>query len=672
MNLPQYNRFFSVNQEKKPTFRESWKPKTDTFDPDNLQAWRTGDGVIVIDIDVKPDEGVDGRVSLKALEKKHQILPDTPTVTSMGGVGFHKFFKHDPALRFKNTKGKIAKGIDVRTDGGYVVWCAKRPPEEFLKDLAPLPEWLTREMQKRGPKKEEQADFELMANEIEIAKIRHVLLNYKIYDYDDYQMLVEVGMMCKSTMRFEGREIWDAWAEQSDKYDAEYSETKWSSFKANGDLTYKTILKKGTSVGCFSDFRDEKNAPPLVRTGKDVIKKCVINIEILLRYHDYGVFEFNEVASRYELDGDPLKDCDYTRMRLRMSRELGVDFPHKDIVAVAESIAKENSYNPIKRYFDTRPKWDGKKRLDTFFTKYVKTSGHSAEYVQSITQVLFVGAIARLYQPGCKLDNLIVFEGRQGIFKSTLLNILSLGFFTDNVPVSKGINDKDVVTSMNGSWFVELQEVDKLIKKCPEDLKQFLSTRVFTVREAYARYSGRVLPRYILIGSTNFDEYLLDSTGNRRYLPIKMERIDVERIEADLDQLWAEAKSWYDAGCPWWLDADDKGVLNEQEDRKLVDPLDDMIHAEITRSDHFLQYEMETDVYRMACEVERLDTSRFIRADTVYLALDKAEALDRKGSMRFAASMRRLGFVQTKSTRIFLKGDDSIVSRFYVKRGGVS
>ena len=74
-------------------------------------------------------------------------------------------------------------------------------------------------------------------------------------------------------------------------------------------------------------------------------------------------------------------------------------------------------------------------------------------------------------------------------------------------------------------------------------VKMFASRKVDRARPAYGRHRIDRPRRCIFIGSTNDDEYLKDTTGNRRFWPFTPGDIDVEALRRDRDQLWAEAVS---------------------------------------------------------------------------------------------------------------------------------
>lgn len=102
-------------------------------------------GLLVVDLDtLKPNEPKgtpDGVANFSALnERAGQTAPATYRVRTARG-GEHLYFTQPPAARLHNTAGRLAKKIDTRGWGGYVVaagsttptartpsWTIARPP----------------------------------------------------------------------------------------------------------------------------------------------------------------------------------------------------------------------------------------------------------------------------------------------------------------------------------------------------------------------------------------------------------------------------------------------------------------------------------------------------------------------------------------------------------------
>ena len=77
-------------------------------------ACGTASGVFVLDVD-----GLDGEGELAKLEAKHGSLP--ATVETITGRGRHLFFRLPAGATVRNSAAKVAPGIDVRGEGGYVI-----------------------------------------------------------------------------------------------------------------------------------------------------------------------------------------------------------------------------------------------------------------------------------------------------------------------------------------------------------------------------------------------------------------------------------------------------------------------------------------------------------------------------------------------------------------------
>ncbi|WP_341643348.1 VapE domain-containing protein [Thauera sp. SDU_THAU2] len=123
-------------------------------------------------------------------------------------------------------------------------------------------------------------------------------------------------------------------------------------------------------------------------------------------------------------------------------------------------------------------------------------------------------------QPGVKFDTMLVLEGRQGVGKSRLAARLAVRdeWICGNLNLNADAKTKAELVSR--AWIVECQELDGARKATLDAIKAFLATPIDTYRPAYAHC--RFFPRHcVIIGTTNEDAYLRDSTGNRRYWPVE-------------------------------------------------------------------------------------------------------------------------------------------------------
>lgn len=160
-------------------------------------------------------------------------------------------------------------------------------------------------------------------------------------------------------------------------------------------------------------------------------------------------------------------------------------------------------------------------------------------------------AVARVFQPGCKVDSMLILEGAQGTGKSTAVRILSGDeHFSDNLP---DISTKDAMTRLLGKGIVEVAELDQLFRADDATIKAFLSRHVDRFRPPYGRWEVDQPRQCIFIGTTNKEVYLKDETGGRRYWPVRTGFINLDAQRQDRDQIWAQATVLYYAERSWHI-----------------------------------------------------------------------------------------------------------------------
>lgn len=252
-------------------------------------------------------------------------------------------------------------------------------------------------------------------------------------------------------------------------------------------------------------------------------------------------------------NGERWTDTDDAGLRAYMERAWG----YKGQRAIMDAwmlVSSENAFHPIRRYLNTLT-WDGEARVDTALVRWM--GAEDGPYVRAATRKWFTAAVARVFEPGRKFDQMLVLVGPQGVGKSRLAKALSRGWFTDSLTSMGG---KEAYESLRGSWIIEIAELAAARRSEVETIKNFISKQEDTYRPAYGRHVA-VYPRQcVFYGTTNDASFLKDRTGNRRFWPVAVEGIDRGRLsglEAEVDQLWAEALVRYRAGEPLWMDTDE-------------------------------------------------------------------------------------------------------------------
>lgn len=232
------------------------------------------------------------------------------------------------------------------------------------------------------------------------------------------------------------------------------------------------------------------------------------------------------------------------------------------VMEAAVDVARDQEFDPVKNYFNEL-KWDGVERLSTWLHDYAQAedlaeddAGKGLVRVYGMKWMLSI--VARAFDPGCKVDTMLVLMGAQGARKSSLLRLLApCGSFAD---VRIDPDDKDSVLRASRAAIVEWPELAGASRREQEALKAYFSLQEDRVRPPYARGDIKIPRRTVFCATTNEDDFLRDTTGSRRYWPVRVGSIDLDGLGKVKDQLWAEAVDLYrflkaqDASHIWWLD----------------------------------------------------------------------------------------------------------------------
>ena len=242
----------------------------------------------------------------------------------------------------------------------------------------------------------------------------------------------------------------------------------------------------------------------------------------------FGRIRFNEIAyAPYVYGNLPWRqykgwrewtNTDDSNLRSYVEKNYGIKSSDKIMDALA-NVCSKYTVNPIKAMLETcHDNWDGNKHVENLLPNML--GAEKSEYTTAVMRLIMMGAVARVYHPGCKFDYMMVLVSDQGIGKSTFLRLLCINdaWFNDNFSTLDG--DK-AVEKLRGMWIVELAELQATKRtKDVETIKAFITSRVDTYRTPYARRTEQRPRMCILCGTSNPTDFLTDRTGNRRFLPI--------------------------------------------------------------------------------------------------------------------------------------------------------
>lgn len=331
------------------------------------------------------------------------------------------------------------------------------------------------------------------------------------------------------------------------------------------------------------------------------VLQCVENVRRTLQTDPMwqGVFRINEFKKTIEITRP------FAGYTLPENEQFPYQFTDADIRTVAswinsngfatvssavvweaiQGVAELNSYHPVHDYLNGL-QWDRVHRLHQLWSHYFscivdpEIDGH-AEYLHHAGQRFAIGAVARVMRPGCKLDTMPVLTGPQGYRKSSgIAAMVGQAWFGDDIP---DVTTKDAKEWTAGIWVAEMAEMQAIRGRDANKVKGFMSTRVDRFRASYDKVSKEHKRQTLFVGTGNSDEYIQDTTGGRRYWPLRVGGfVRLDEIERDRDQLWAEAVYLFREGWNWWFNQGECPALEQVQDNAAeTTVLDELVAREL-------------------------------------------------------------------------------------------
>lgn len=283
----------------------------------------------------------------------------------------------------------------------------------------------------------------------------------------------------------------------------------------------------------------------------------------------------------------PWLDDDTLAVEAWLPAQWRVSFPNSIVNGAVRRWSRATSMNPVTdRLQQFGEAWDGTPRLDSWLIEYmgaVAADDDQTHYLAEVGKRFLIGVVARGFQPGAQQHQMLVMEGQQGAGKSAAVRALALAVNEDAYLESFVLHEgKDCLLQLRGKLIGEWAELVGFGKREAEAVKDFLSRGADEYRDPYGTNMQKWPRTVSFFATTNESEYLRDATGNRRYWPVRVGVIELDKLRDDAPQLLGEAVRLYQAGARWWVDpksVDDalfRAVCDrEQRGRLVVTALDD-------------------------------------------------------------------------------------------------
>lgn len=356
-----------------------------------------------------------------------------------------------------------------------------------------------------------------------------------------------------------------------------------------------------------------KGSPVINMNNVVKVMQADARLENLVWYDDFLQRLLTEKPARAWTDTDDAKLLLYLQNQIGLSR-MGMTQVREAIQVVAMG----NRRNCVKDWL-SRLKWDGEPRIAHFFADHfgaVRTT-----YTSASAKNFWISMVARVFKPGCQVDNMIVLEAKQGARKSSAMRIIGGEWYTEQH--ESATNPKAFAEILQGKLLVEIGELDSFSRSEVTRVKQVVTCTSDRFRVPFSRYAEDHPRQCVFVGTTNRDDWNHDDTGARRFWPIRCTDIDCDSIAKYRAQFFAEACQQFTSGASWW-DMPEFETAEEQIKRYDDDPWAESI----------------ADFVKSLPEV----TSNQILSDLLKLA---AKDVTRREQMRVATCLRSLGWTST-------------------------
>jgi predicted P-loop ATPase len=489
-----------------------------------------------------------------------------------------------------------------------------------------------------------------------------------ISGYEDYFAWLEIGMALKAELGEDGYSFWKYWSKKATNYCGEEElQKKWRSLNPNritgATLTFKaqdggwkrsrsktlpnpqnptktesTLSEPAVAEQAADDQGAESSeyTPNLktivTKSGETKLVPNLLNVYELFKAKKFSIWFDTFTGKIQAIRGkETLEWSDHQTLRVArhlQSEYAGLERVSRETVDQAvELYAKDHPRNELTDWL-TSLKWDGTQRLDTWLIDYCGVEDNV--YTREAGRCWLIGAITRAYQPGTQFDHCLVFEGDQGLGKSSLLRTLANGWFQE----LEDFSGKESAEVLMGTWIVEISELSALKKSDIESVKRFLTAVSDRYRPAYGRHVVDMPRTCVFAGTTNRTEYLKDASGNRRFWPVLCQKIERDAFRKDRDQLLAETVVRFQQGESLLMTEEAIEIAKEQQEERYqpdvwTEPIED-----------YLNKQMSTTIPDIFSDVLHIDIDRRTRGDEMRIGNILQQLRWRKGKRKQVGGSR--------------------------------
>jgi Virulence-associated protein E-like domain/Bifunctional DNA primase/polymerase, N-terminal len=476
-------------------------------------------------------------IDLKHSEAEHWYaqnasnIPFTRKHVTRSG-GFHLLFQ--PDTRMRCTAGRIARGVDTRGSGGYLIWWpACGLPVSHGDLLAEIPDYIVEaQLPKTEPITISTAPPHVSGPEHARRKLCGIIRTIAEAREGERNQVTYWGA-CRLVEMVAAGEI--------DRGDAiglaveaashaglprqEAAHSCGAHFSARGsremDDKHKKLFEEfilisgGKEKWLDACLKSDTGKPLPVIANALAILRLDATASDLLAYDEMlrAVMLMHPIGDPKGGDFKPRPAADADIMELaEWMQKAGLSRISRTVVGDAVEVrARELAFHPVRDYLGAL-QWDGQPRVEGWLIS--KLGAEKTLYIQAVGKMFLIAMVARIFDPGCKADYMIVLEGPQGQLKSMACQVLAGNWFSDNLPdITAG---KDASQHLRGKWLIEVAEMHAYSKAETSLLKMFITRTIERYRPSYGRFEVIEPRQCVFIGTTNKDTYLRDRRADGR------------------------------------------------------------------------------------------------------------------------------------------------------------
>ncbi|MDZ4872832.1 MAG: hypothetical protein CLLPBCKN_002228 [Chroococcidiopsis cubana SAG 39.79] len=243
---------------------------------------------------------------------------------------------------------------------------------------------------------------------------------------------------------------------------------------------------------------------------------------------------------------------DFPTVEMDITRKHDIHVDSSKLSSYMTALAKEQPFNPVVEYLEAVAA-EVEPSPDIIDVLASDVLGLSDPLERVYLKRFLIAAVARAFEPGCKVDTLFILKGKQGTGKTTFFQeLFGKEYFAT---VGETGNERDELLTLHQKWVLEYGEFENAAsKKDVSAMKNFLSRQVDNFRAPYGSRAEDYPRRFVLCGTTNKDQFLFDETGNRRFWVANIPHsINLLWVKAHRAEVWSAAVALYKAGQQWWL-----------------------------------------------------------------------------------------------------------------------